>query len=311
MRIERPTDFGRVALVMGGEGSERQVSLDGGTQVLEALRRMHVNVTPVDGIPELLARVHDGAVDRVFNLLHGRGGEDGTLQGALRCHNVPVTGSGVRGSAVSMDKVMSKALWRQAGFQTADWREIRSPADAEGAALELGYPLVVKPVSEGSSVGIGLVQEAGQLAAAAREAFRHDHRVMLETLVSGSELTVGILGRESLPAIRIVPRRAFYDYQAKYVDDDTEYLCPCGLPEASEQALRDTALAAFELLGCSGWGRVDFLCNASGSAFLLEVNTTPGMTTHSLVPKAAAAAGTGFDALVWRILETSFEGDGP
>lgn len=307
MRIERPEDFGHVALVMGGEGSERQVSLDGGRQVLDSLRRSGVNVTPADGISELLALIENDAVDRVFNILHGRGGEDGALQGALSCLGIPVTGSSLRGSAVSMDKDMSKSLWRQAGFLTADWVTLGRGQPADEAVRELGYPLVVKPVSEGSSVGISLVREAAALAPALTLAFDCEDRVMLETLIAGSEITVGILQGEALPAIRIETTREFYDYEAKYVDDQTRYLCPCGLPEADEAALGQVALTAFERVGASGWGRVDFLCDSEGRAYLLEANTTPGMTSHSLVPKAAAARGIEFEQLVWRILETSFE----
>ncbi|NND44851.1 MAG: D-alanine--D-alanine ligase [Xanthomonadales bacterium] len=307
MMIDHPQDFGRVAVVMGGDGSERSVSLDGGRQILAALADQDVNVVAADGIAELLRMISEQRVDRVFNLLHGRGGEDGALQGALQCLGIPVTGSGVRGSAVSMDKSLSKAIWRQAGLNTPDWQEIRDPDAAEKAAARVGYPLVVKPVSEGSSVGISLVRQPGELAPAVQEAFGHERRVMLEALVDGSELTVGILHGAALPAIRIVPARTFYDYEAKYVDDRTRYLCPCGLEQAEEAALARDALNAFEMLGASGWGRVDFLLDQSGKSFLLETNTTPGMTSLSLVPKAAVAAGIEFDRLTWQILETSFQ----
>lgn len=307
MRIERAQDFGRVAVVMGGTGPEREVSLEGGRAVTAALAERGVNAVAVDGTPALLERIGAGAVDRVFNLLHGRGGEDGTLQGALKCLAVPVTGSGVLGSALSMDKDLSKRVWRDLGLATADHVLLTPGEDAHAAVRALGLPVVVKPVSEGSSVGISLVREQAQLPAAVELALRHERRIMIEQLIAGRELTVGILKERELPAIAIETRREFYDYQAKYLDDDTRYLIPCGLSEAEEAALKATARAAFEALRLSGWARIDFIRDAEGRNLLLEANTTPGMTSHSLVPKAAAAIGIDFPALVWQILETSFE----
>ncbi len=309
MHIERAADFGRVAVVMGGLGPEREVSLDGGQAVLAALIGRGVNAVAVDGIPALLERIDGGEVDRVFNLLHGRGGEDGALQGALRCLQVPVTGSGVLGSALSMDKSLSKRVWRDLGLATADHVLLTPGEDARAAARALGLPVVVKPVSEGSSVGISLVRDEAELSAAVELAFRHERRIMIEQLIQGRELTVGILAGRELPAIAIETKREFYDYQAKYVDDDTRYLIPCGLSEAEEAALQATARAAFEALNLSGWARIDFIRDSHGRNLLLEANTTPGMTSHSLVPKAAAAVGIDFQTLVWQILETSFEED--
>ncbi len=309
MHIERAADFGRVAVVMGGLGPEREVSLDGGQAVLAALTGRGVNAVAVDGIPALLERIDGGEVDRVFNLLHGRGGEDGALQGALRCLQVPVTGSGVLGSALSMDKSLSKRVWRDLGLATADHVLLTPGEDARAAARALGLPVVVKPVSEGSSVGISLVRDEAELSAAVELAFRHERRIMIEQLIQGRELTVGILAGRELPAIAIETKREFYDYQAKYVDDDTRYLIPCGLSEAEEAALQATARAAFEALNLSGWARIDFIRDSHGRNLLLEANTPPGMTRHSLVPTAAAAVGIDFQTLVWQILETSFEED--
>ena len=307
--ISKPQDFGRVALVMGGDSAERRVSLDGGADVLQALRRRQVNVAPVDGVPELLHCIAEQRVARVFNLLHGRGGEDGTLQGALRCLGIPVTGSDVLGSALSMNKSLSKRVWRDNGLATAKHIMLGPQEDAASAAATLGLPLVVKPVSEGSSFGIHMVHNAAELPAAVADARGYQSQIMLEAFVDGPEFTVGILHDQALPVIKIETERDFYDYQAKYEDDDTSYLCPCGLPEEQEAQLQRLALRAFDSLGCSGWGRVDFIRTPDQTDLLLEANTVPGMTSHSLVPKAAAAAGIKFDDLVWRILETSFEED--
>jgi D-alanine-D-alanine ligase len=307
MQIANPLDFGRVALVMGGDSAERQVSLDGGADVLEALRRRQINVEPFDGIPELLQNVAEQPVDRVFNLLHGRGGEDGALQGALRCFGIPVTGSGVLGSSLSMNKSLSKRVWQANGLATASQVLLGPADDAEAAAKDIGLPLVVKPVSEGSSFGIHMVHEMARLQESVEDARGHQSQIMLEAFIDGPEYTVGILHSQALPVIRIETAREFYDYQAKYQDDSTSYLCPCGLPAEQELCLQQLALQAFEMLDCCGWGRVDFIRTAGQQDMLLEANTVPGMTSHSLVPKAAAAAGISFDDLVWKILETSFE----
>jgi D-alanine-D-alanine ligase len=299
------TTFGRVAVAMGGTGAEREVSLDGGREVVAALASEGVDATAVDGTPALLARIGAGAVDRVFNLLHGRGGEDGTLQGALECLGVPCTGSGVLGSAASLDKVMAKRVWRACGLPTADFAVLGPGDDALMAARRLGFPLVAKPVSEGSSVGVSIVRDEAMLDTAVALARRHESRIMLEAFVPGQEFTVGVLQGQALPVVRIEPDREFYDYTAKYDSESTGYHCPSGLSAPDERRLEALALEAFEVLSCGGWGRVDFLGDCGKATVLLEVNTTPGMTSHSLVPKAAAAAGMSFETLCLRILETS------
>jgi D-alanine-D-alanine ligase len=310
LRSSDPGSFGRVAVVMGGQSSEREVSLDSGRNVLAALRARGIDAHAVDGIPALLDALRAGHYARVFNILHGQhgGGEDGVLQGALESLHVPCTGSGVLGSALSMDKVRSKQVWIAEGLPTPRFVPLRraSGPDALAAAAErLGLPVIVKPASEGSSVGITRVFRADDLAAAAELAARYPGDLLVEELIEGDELTVAVLGGVALPSIRIVPKGAFYDYHAKYVAEDTQYVCP-GLEGDAEAALGVLALAAFEALGCSGWGRVDIMRDRQGRNFLLEVNTAPGMTSHSLVPKAAAALGIGFEELCWRVLETSF-----
>jgi D-alanine-D-alanine ligase len=309
-RIHDPSRFGRVAVVMGGSSAEREVSLDSGRNVLDALRAMDVDAHPVDGIPALLDALRAGHYARVFNILHGQhgGGEDGVLQGALESLRVPYTGSGVLGCALSMDKVRSKQVWLALGLPTPRFVALRrgSGRDAvHAAARELGLPLIVKPASEGSSVGVSRVHAQGDLDAAVELAARYPGDLLVETLIEGDELTVSILDREVLPSIRIVPGAGFYDYHAKYVAEDTTYVCP-GLDGDDEAKLRALALTAFDALGCSGWGRVDVMRDRDGRLFLLEANTAPGMTSHSLVPKAAAAAGIDYRQLCWRVLETSF-----
>lgn len=309
MRISDARQFGRVAVVMGGNSAERDVSLDSGRNVLAALKARGVDAHGIDGIPALLDALRAGHFARVFNILHGRGGEDGVLQGALQSLGVPCTGSGVLGSALSMDKVRTKQVWQALDLPTP--RYVRFvPGDDIGAAIaQLGVPVVVKPSHEGSSVGITRVRAHADLAAAVALAARYDGELVVEQMIEGEEYTVGILQGEALPSIRIVPAGEFYDYHAKYVADDTQYICP-GLEAAGESAIRALALRAFQAAGCSGWGRVDVMRDRAGSFFLLEVNTTPGMTSHSLVPKAARAVGIAFEDLCWRILETSFDHGG-
>ena len=310
VHVSDPRQFGRVAVVMGGSSAEREVSLDSGRNVLEALKSRGVDAHAIDGIPALLDALRAGHFARVFNILHGRGGEDGVLQGALKSLGVPVTGSGVLGSALSMDKIRTKQVWEALGLPTPRYvrHQVREPI---GAAIQtLGLPVVVKPSHEGSSVGITRVRSAADLPAAVDLAARYDGELVVEQMIEGEEYTVSILQGEALPSIRIVPAGEFYDYHAKYVADDTKYICP-GLDEAGESTVRMLALAAFNAAGCSGWGRVDLMRDRAGNFYLLEVNTTPGMTSHSLVPKAAKAVGIGFEELCWKILETSFEGDLP
>jgi D-alanine-D-alanine ligase len=305
-RATDPREFGRVAVALGGTSAEREVSLNSGGNVLEALRARGVDAQPVDGIPALLEALAARKFDRVFNILHGRGGEDGTLQGALDALRVPYTGSGVLGSALTMDKVRTKQVWLALGLPTPRYVAHGRGEPIERAIAQLGLPVIVKPSHEGSSVGITRVRAASDLAAAVALAERYDGELVIEQLVEGSELTVGILGDAALPSIHIVPPGEFYDYHAKYVSDDTQYICP-GLKGADEEAIGALALAAFRASGASGWGRVDVMRDREGRNWLLEVNTTPGMTSHSLVPKAARAVGIDFESLCWRILETSFD----
>jgi D-alanine-D-alanine ligase len=300
-----PADFGRVAVVMGGDGAEREVSLSGGRDVLAALQGQGIDAQAVDGAPALLRRIESGDFDRVFIMLHGRGGEDGSLQGALDLLGLPYTGSGVLGSALAMDKVRTKRVWQAVGVPTAEFRDVAAGDSAEALASDIGLPLVVKPVHEGSTVGITRAQNLEELRAGLAEARRHDRAVMVERLIIGGEYTVGVLDGEALPIIHIVPASGFYDYHAKYVADSTEYRIPSGLDPAIEAELKRIALNAFAAVGASGWGRVDLMIDRDGNPRFLEVNTVPGMTSHSLVPKAAAAVGLDFPALVRRVLETS------
>ena len=308
-RVTDPADFGRVAVLLGGTSSEREVSLDSGRNVLEALRRRGVDATAVDGIPELVrALTTPGGrrVDRVFNILHGNrgGGEDGIVQGLLDAIGVPYTGSGVLGSALSMDKIRSKQVWLSLGLPTPGYVSLEQGDDVAAAAHKLGLPVIVKPACEGSSVGVSRCFRDADLAAAVELAARYEGPLLVEQLIQGEEYTVGVLGVEALPSIRIVPAGDYYDYHAKYVAEDTQYLCP-GAAGATEQELGSLALAAFFAVACRGWGRVDFMRDRAGRSWLLEVNTAPGMTSHSLVPKAARQRGIEFDELVWRVLETS------
>jgi len=305
-RVAKAAEFGRVALLMGGASAEREVSLMTGRAVLDALVARGIDAAGFDPGERALAELVPAGFDRVFIALHGPGGEDGAVQGALEWMGLPYTGSGVLGSAVGMDKLRTKRLAQAAGIATPPWMELRGAADFERAVAELGLPLAVKPATQGSSVGMSRVASAAELPAAWRAASALDPVVIAERWMTGGEYTVGVLQGEALPAIRIETPRAFYDYQAKYFADDTRYLVPCGLDAAAEAALQRAALATFAATGASGWGRVDFVTGTDGGAFLLEINTVPGMTSHSLVPMAARAAGIDFPELCWRVLETSF-----
>ncbi len=312
--ITDAAEFGRVAVLLGGTSSEREVSLDSGRNVLEALQRRGVNATAVDGIPALLAALTAPGgrrFDRVFNILHGShgGGEDGVLQGLLESLGVPYTGSGVLGSALSMDKIRTKQVWLSVGLPTPAFVRLERGEDVIAAARKIGLPVIVKPACEGSSVGVSRCFKDADLAAAVELAARYEGPLLVEKLIQGEEYTVGVLGLEALPSIRIVPAGEYYDYHAKYVAEDTQYLCP-GLSGAAEQELATLAVESFVAADCSGWGRVDFMRDRAGKPWLLEVNTAPGMTSHSLVPKAARQRGIEFDELVWRVLETSFQGRG-
>ncbi len=305
-RRRSPADFGRVALLYGGRSAEREVSLKGGAAVAAALRTRGVEVTEVDVGADICAVLESGGFDRAFIMLHGRGGEDGTVQGLLETLGIPYTGSGVLGSAVAMDKVATKRLWRGMGLPTPEFLLLEDEQGLELAGA-LGFPLMVKPAREGSSIGMSRVGGAADLRSAWVAARQYDRCIMAERYVEGAEYTVAVLGSEPLPPIRLETPRPFYDYEAKYRAEDTAYHLPCGLPPAEESALRELALRAFQAVGASGWGRVDLMVDEGGQAWLIEVNTVPGMTSHSLVPMAARHAGIDFEELVWRILETTLE----
>jgi D-alanine-D-alanine ligase len=293
--------LGKVAVLMGGRSGEREVSLKSGAAVLAALQRQGVDAHAFDPAQRPLHDIE--GFDRVFIALHGRYGEDGTLQGALELLDIPYTGSGVMASAVGMDKWRTKLIWRAAGVVTPDFEVVTADSDFDAIEQRLGLPLFVKPANEGSSIGISKVKQAGGLKAAYELAAKADPLVIAEQFVGGGEYTVGILGDQVLPIIRIVPANEFYDFEAKYLRDDTQYLCPCGLPAAQEAQIQAEALQAFRAVGGRGWGRVDFLMDVAGKHYFLEVNTSPGMTDHSLVPMGAKAAGISFDDLVVKILE--------
>ncbi|MFN3751274.1 MAG: D-alanine--D-alanine ligase [Thiobacillus sp.] len=297
--------FGKVAVMLGGTSAERPVSLNSGNAVLDALRRQGVDAHPFDPATRNLGDLMAGEFDRVFIALHGRHGEDGCMQGALELLRLPYTGSGVMASAVGMDKWRTKLLWRAAGLPTADWAILTADSDFAAVEKQLGLPIFVKPAREGSSIGMSKVIEPGTLKAAFETAVEHDALVLAEKFIDGAEFTVGILGDAALPLIRLEPAqdRAFYDFDAKYIRNDTRYHCPAGLSDTQEMALRQLALDAFRLIDGRGWGRVDLMLDRAGRPYLLEVNTSPGMTDHSLVPMAARAAGMDFDALCLKILE--------
>jgi D-alanine-D-alanine ligase len=313
LRVADPKAFGRVAVLMGGTSAEREVSLDSGRNVLEALRARGVDAHAVDGIPALAVALVHRQFDRVFNILHGNkgGGEDGVLQGLLEALNVPYTGSRVLGTALAMDKIRSKQVWLSLGLPTPTYVRLAKGEDVHAAARRIGLPVIVKPSCEGSSVGVSRVFTDADLDGAVALAAQYPGELLVEQLIEGDELTVGVLGDVALPSIRIVPKGQWYDYHAKYVAEDTQYLCP-GLEGGAEDEIRQLALDAFRALGCSGWGRVDVMRDrASGRFFLLEANTAPGMTSHSLVPKAARQMGLDFQDLCWRILEQSLEAPAP
>ena len=295
------SDFGKVAVLFGGTSAEREVSLNSGSRVLAALQGQGIDVHAFDPATQTLDDLK--GYDRAFIALHGRHGEDGTIQGALEVMHIPYTGSGVLASALAMDKFRTKLMWQAAGLPVPEYALLNADSDFAEIEEQLGLPLFVKPAREGSSIGVTKVKERGALKAAYEEAARHDPLVIAEKGVMGGEYTVGIVGDEVLPIIKIEPATEWYDYEAKYNRDDTKYLCPCGLPEAKEMEIRKGALEAFRILGGRGWGRVDFLMDEEGNHYFLEVNTAPGMTDHSLVPMGARVAGLDYPALVRRVLE--------
>lgn len=320
LRITDPAAFGRVAVLMGGNSSEREVSLDSGRNVLEALRTRGVSAEAIDGVPNLLRELQDykshaAGFDRVFNILHGGDGESGVLQGLLDALGVPYTGSGVLGSALSLDKIRAKQVWLALGLPTPRYLRLAKGDDVHAAARELGLPLIVKPSLEGSSVGVSRVFNDADLDDAIALATRYPGELLMEQMIEsgdgiGGEFTIGVLDGQALASVKIVPAGEYYDYHAKYVAEDTQYVCP-GLDEAGEAQAREQAERAFVALDLKGWARVDFMRDRHGQNWLLEANTAPGMTSHSLMPKSAAAFGIDFGELCWRILETSVASEVP
>ena len=303
--ITNPADFGKVAVLLGGDSAEREVSLLSGTAVHQALLNKGVDAHQIDASGDLQGKL-DG-FDRVWIALHGRGGEDGVTQGLLESAGLPYTGSGVLGSALCIDKLRTKQVLEAAGIATPVYAVAREAADCAGLETIPGVPMMMKPALEGSSIGMSRVDKVEQILPAFEKAIDSGCDVLAEAWVSGPEYTASILQGEALPLICIETDAVFYDYEAKYQSDDTRYICPCGLPADKEHEYQVMAAKAFAAVGASGWGRVDFMLNEQGEALVLEVNTVPGMTSHSLVPMAAKQAGIDFDMLVWRILETSLE----
>ena len=304
--VSDPAAFGKVAVLMGGWSAERAVSLVSGQAVLRALQARSVDAHGIDVDRGILKVLAEGGFDRAFIVLHGRGGEDGVMQGALELLGLPYTGSGVLASALGMDKLRTKQVWVGAGLPTPPWRLVESAEELMDAATELGLPLAVKPSREGSSIGISRVDDPAQFQAAWERAAACDSPVLVEPWIVGQEYTGSLLQGQALPLIRLETPRAFYDYEAKYHANDTRYHCPCGLPEEREAELRDLVRRAFTAVDGYGWGRVDLMVDGQDRPWLLEVNTVPGMTDHSLVLLAARVVGLNFEDLVWRVLETSW-----
>ncbi len=294
-----------MAVLYGGLSAERQISLESGGAVFAALQRKGVDAHAIDVQQDVLSKLEAGNYDRAFIALHGRGGEDGQIQGALQILGLPYTGSGVLGSALAMDKARTKKIWASEGLPTPPAVELSVASDWQAVCVQLGLPLMVKPVHEGSSIGASKVKRAEDLEPAWRAAYALDKRVLAEKWITGSEYTVPILGARVLPIIRLVTPREFYDYTAKYEAETTQYICPCGLDEKTEKSLGEIAFKAYQSLGASGWGRIDLMMDEQGQPWLIEANTIPGMTSHSLVPMAARQAGIGFDDLVIEILNSS------
>ena len=300
--------FGKVAVLLGGKSAEREVSLKSGGMVLKALRAKGVDAHAFDPKERDFESLVKERFERVFIALHGRFGEDGTVQGILEWLRIPYTGSGVLASALAMDKLRTKRIWQAEGLPTAPYAVLTKESDLKAVARRLGMPLFVKPANEGSSVGMTKVKRAADLDEAFSLAVNYDPVVIAEKFIDGPELTVAILGEQVLPIIRIETPREFYDYEAKYIANDTRYLIPCGLPKAKEKQLQELCLKAFRALGCTGWGRVDLMLDRRGKPYLLEINTSPGMTDHSLVPMAARAVGLSYEDLCVKVLEGAHVG---
>jgi D-alanine-D-alanine ligase len=305
LKIKEAQEFGRVAVLMGGSAAEREVSLKSGAAVYEALKRQGVDVVAIDVTGNPMESLAGLKVDRVFNIIHGRGGEDGVLQAVLDVMGIPYTGSGVLASALSMDKLRTKLCWQGYGLVTPKWFLLKDEHDLDECIARLGFPVIVKPAQEGSSIGMSKATNRDELQRALKTAAEFRCDVYAESWVTGKEYTVGVLNGEALPVIRLETPHAFYDYEAKYKATTTQYHCPCGLGQDEELRLRDLAVKASQVLGVKGWARLDVFVDDAGQYQLIEINTVPGMTDHSLVPMAAKQAGIDFDELVWRILETS------
>ena len=303
-----PLAFGKVAVLMGGQSAEREISLMSGKKVLEALQNAGVDARAFDPAERQVFELKKEGFDRVFIALHGRYGEDGTVQGALELLGIPYTGSGVMASALCMDKVRTKLVWLGSGLPTPRYKVIRTDSNWTDVAARLGLPLIVKPAREGSTLGLTKVAKTTDLRTAFDNATRYDPLVLAEEFVEGDELTAGFLGEQPLPLIRIEAPQGNYDYQNKYFGDETRYFCPCGLPADQERSIQVLVMRSVEALGCSGWGRADLIRRHDGTVSLLEMNTSPGMTGHSLVPMAARVAGISFEQLVLRILELAHVG---
>ena len=307
---EMSQKFGKVAVLMGGWAAEREVSLNSGAAVLQGLLEKGVDAHKLDVDRNVLDILRNEQFDRVFNILHGRGGEDGELQGALELLQIPYTGCGVMASSISMDKLMTKRIWTGAGLPTPAFEILTAESDFDKVVEKLGLPIMVKPAQEGSSIGMSKVSEANQLKPAFEEAAKFDDVVFAEQWITGDEYTIALLGDDVLPPIRLETATDFYDYDAKYVSNDTQYHCPCGLDESTESALKTLSKTAFDVVKGSGWGRVDVMQDNVGTFWLIEVNTVPGMTDHSLVPMAAKAQGMSFGDLTVAILESTISMEG-
>ncbi|MGH8528385.1 MAG: D-alanine--D-alanine ligase [Nevskiales bacterium] len=307
MKVVNAADFGRVAVLMGGWSAEREVSLMSGKAVHEAMQGRSIQVTAVDASRENILQLKAQGFDRAFNMLHGIGGEDGVVQAALELQGIPYTGSGVLASALAMDKLRTKQIWQSAGIPCAPHVLLDERSDFDAVVRQLGLPIFVKPATEGSSIGMTKVKKAEELKPAFELARKYCPLVLAEQFIAGREFTAAVLARQVLPFVWIEPAGEYYDYHAKYVSNDTRYHCPSGIDAALEKTIGQLALKAFDALGASGWSRVDFMLDPQNRPWFLEINTLPGMTSHSLFPVAAKALGISFDQLVWKILETSME----
>ncbi|AEF98705.1 D-alanine--D-alanine ligase [Methylomonas methanica] len=305
LTISNPADFGKVAVLMGGTAAEREISLNSGNAVFKALKECGIDALAVDVTGSPIDALAGLKIDRVFNIMHGRGGEDGVLQAVLDVLGLPYTGSGVMASALSMDKLRTKLCWQGMGLSTPKWFVLQNLLDIDACIAALGFPVIVKPAQEGSSIGMSKANSREELLEALRVAQQYRCDVYAEQWVQGKEYTVGVLAGEALPAIRLETPNVFYDFEAKYRANTTQYHCPSGLTTEREQQLQALALLACNGLAVKGWARVDVFIDDNDCAQLIEVNTVPGMTDHSLVPMAAKVAGVDFNELVWRILETS------